>query len=224
MSRCWRFVHFVTKSNRAWFVTVTLFCTCRWVISGHRRDSSWRPLSVSRQPSFSSTRSTPGHAPFRVWPQSRLRMVLMARSPLLFSPKKKKSSNYKSESSISLTSTLPLILMTFHRVGLQMTDSKRLQTRAILHSSQLSSHSKILTISSSDSRSNSGPARNMAPPLPLSRSPPPLSPCWPLLLPPFKLVAPLIVDVLLLLGTAVFHEAGMDDCCWPEGDGDTSVW
>lgn len=132
--------------------------------------------------------------------------------------------------------------MIFHSAGFQMTDSNRRQTRAILHSSLLSSHSKMRTISSSGIRSNSGPARYRLVPCPFPRlvrmvAPSMDRPHGPL---PFALPFP-PTGVFVCAGLPwldevelvpppdpcvppVVHEAGIVDCCWPDGDGDTSVW
>lgn len=85
MSRCCRFEHLVTKSNSV-LLLIGLYCTCRWVSSGQRREMSCSPLSLMRQPLLSMTRSTSAQVPFRVCPQSRRKMALSALSPMMCSP------------------------------------------------------------------------------------------------------------------------------------------
>lgn len=132
MSRCWRLVHFVTKSSNEWFVTVELDWIWRCVNSGHRLLNSCRPRSDTRQPSLSITRSTYKQDPFLVWPHSLRNIVFNTLSPEMSSP---------------------FNLIFFHSTGFQTSDSNRRQTLVILHKSQLSNQLKIFKITSSESRS-----------------------------------------------------------------------
>lgn len=132
ISKCWRFVHFVAKSNSEWFVTVELDWIWRWVSSGHRLLNNCTPRSDTRHPSLNITRSTFKQDPFLVCPHSLRKIVFNTLSPDMPSP---------------------FNVICFHSTGLQTSDSNRRHTLVILHRSQLSNQLKIFNTTSSDRRS-----------------------------------------------------------------------